>query len=166
MARTDVKWLLVGAGAIAAKRIAAALAGAQPGGLVAVCDVVKENAERIAAAHGASEVYANIDEALGKTKATAVYVATPVFLHVAHAIKAIQAGKHGNVFTDTSSSTNISPGQIEFAVQEVGPERILYGTDSPLYFAPMHRTRIELAEISDEAKRLILHDNAAALLKT
>ena len=94
MAQRDVKWLLVGAGAIAEKRVAAALAGAQPGGLVGVCDVVKENAERIAAAHGASETYTDIDEALGKTKATAVYVATPVFLHVPHAIKAIQAGKH------------------------------------------------------------------------
>lgn len=81
-----------------------------------------------------------------------------------HQVRAIQAGKHGNIFTDTSSSSNINPGQIEFAVREVGAEKVLYGTDSPLYFAPMHRVRIELAEISDEAKRLILHDNAAGLL--
>ena len=80
-----------------------------------------------------------------------------------HQVRAIQASKHGNIFTDTSSGTNINSGQIEYAVQEVGPEHILYGTDSPLYFAPMHRARIELAEISDQAKRLILHDNAAAL---
>jgi len=94
MTETNVNWLLVGAGAIAEKRVASALAGAREGGLVGVCDVVKANAEKIAGRHGASEVYADIDEALAKTTANAVYVATPVFLHVSHAIQALRAGKH------------------------------------------------------------------------
>jgi hypothetical protein len=80
-----------------------------------------------------------------------------------HQIRAIQASKHGNIYSDTSSSQNILPGLLEHAVKEIGPERILYGTDSPLYFAPMQRARINHAEISDQAKRLILHDNAAVM---
>ena len=52
---------------------------------------------------------------------------------------------------------------IEWAVKEIGAEHILYGTDSPLYFAPMQRARIDNAGISDREKRLILHDNAAAI---
>ena len=37
----NVKWLLVGAGDIARKRVAAALAGATDSELVAVCDMVR-----------------------------------------------------------------------------------------------------------------------------
>jgi predicted dehydrogenase len=45
----NVKWLLVGAGDIARKRVAAALAGAAGSELVAVCDMVRENAGALAA---------------------------------------------------------------------------------------------------------------------
>ena len=80
-----------------------------------------------------------------------------------HQVCAIQASKHGNVFTDTSSAKSITSNLIEWAVGEIGAEHILYGTDSPLYFAPMQRARIDKADISDRDKRLILHDNAARL---
>ena len=80
-----------------------------------------------------------------------------------HHVRAIQAGKHDNMFVDTSSAMNIIPGLLEWAVEQIGAERLLYGTDTPLYFLPMQRARIDHAEISDQQKRLILHDNAAAL---
>ena len=79
-------------------------------------------------------------------------------------VRAIQASRHGNVFTDTSSSKSIMPGLHEWAAKEVGADHILYGTDTPLYFAPMQRARIDHADLSDADKRLILHDNAARLL--
>ena len=82
-----------------------------------------------------------------------------------HQVKAISASKHGNIYTDTSSSMSISPGLIEWAVSEVGAEKILYGTDSPLYFAPMQRARIDKAEISYNDKIKILCSNAERLLK-
>lgn len=78
-------------------------------------------------------------------------------------VRAIQNSKHGNIFTDTSRAKSIVPNLIEWAVGEIGAEHILYGTDSPLYFAPMQRARIDYADISDHNKRLILHDNAAML---
>lgn len=70
----------------------------------------------------------------------------------------------GNVYADTSSANSIVNGLIEAAVAELGHERILFGTDTPLYFAPAQRARIDHAFISDDAKRAILHDNAAKLL--
>ena len=79
-------------------------------------------------------------------------------------VRAIQKSRHGNMFTDTSSAKSITSGLIEWAVREVGAERILYGTDSPLHFAPMQRARIDRADIPDSDKHLILHDNAARLL--
>lgn len=83
---------------------------------------------------------------------------------MAHQVRAVQRSRHGNVYADTSSSRSIVPGLIEWAVREVGAERILYGTDSPLYFAPMQRARIDQAEMPDEAKRVILRGNAERLL--
>jgi hypothetical protein len=81
-----------------------------------------------------------------------------------HQVRAIQASKRGNIWVDTSSASNILPGLVEWAVKEIGAERLLYGTDTPLYSVPMQRARIDHAEISDKAKRLILRGNAVKLL--
>jgi len=75
-----------------------------------------------------------------------------------HQVRAIQKSTHGNMFTDTSSSTSTFSRQIEWGVGEIGADKILYGTDSPLYFAPMQRARIDYAEIPDSDKRRILHE--------
>ncbi len=75
-------------------------------------------------------------------------------------VRAIQAAQHGNLWVDTSSARSILPKLIEWAVKEVGVDRLLFGSDTPLYHVALHRARIEAAEISDEDKRLILRDNA------
>lgn len=82
-----------------------------------------------------------------------------------HQVRAIQSGRHGNLFVDTSSANSITPKLIEWATREVGAERILFGTDTPLYFSPMQKVRIEHADIGDHEKRLILRDNAVRLLQ-
>jgi uncharacterized protein len=81
-------------------------------------------------------------------------------------VRAIQAARHGNVYTDTSSSQSLLPGLIEWAVREVGAERLLFGTDTPVYFAPAQRARIDFADLSDAQKRAILWDNARRILRT
>lgn len=80
-------------------------------------------------------------------------------------VRAIQTAQHDNVYVDTSSARSIQPGLIEWAVTEVGVDRVLYGTDTPTYFAGMQRTRIDQAELPDADKRRILRDGPAALLK-
>lgn len=80
-----------------------------------------------------------------------------------HQVRAIQKSKHGNVYADTSSAKSIMPRLIEWAVQEIGADRVLFGTDTPLYFAAMQRARIGHADISDEDKRRILRENAVKL---
>lgn len=81
-----------------------------------------------------------------------------------HQVRAIHKSKHGNVYTDTSSARSITPKLIEWAVGEIGPERILFGTDTPLYFSAMQRARIDHADIGDREKRMILCENAERLL--
>lgn len=78
-------------------------------------------------------------------------------------VRAVEASRHGNVYVDTSSARSLLPGLIEWAVETLGDERILYGTDTPLYSAAMQRARIDSADISDHSKRRILCQNAEAL---
>ena len=80
-----------------------------------------------------------------------------------HQARAIQASKHGNVYADSSSAQNIIPGLLEWTVNEVGAERILFGTDTPVYSVPMQRARVDYAELSDQQKQLILRDNSRKL---
>ena len=79
-------------------------------------------------------------------------------------VRAIQASKHGNVLTDTSSVWSILPGLIEWAVGEVGADHILYGSDTPLYFAPSQRARVDRADLTEIEKVMVLRDNAKRLL--
>ena len=95
-----------------------------------------------------------------------------ILAHIGHSetrtydlqIKAVKAATRGNVWADTSSAKSITSRLIEYAVDQIGAERILFGTDSPLYFPAMQKARIAYAGISDDAKRRILYDNAAELL--
>ena len=81
-----------------------------------------------------------------------------------HQLRAISASKHRNVYVDTSSAASITPGLVEYAVEQVGSDRIVFGTDTPLYFSPMQRARIDYAEISEADRANILRNTAARLL--
>ena len=79
-------------------------------------------------------------------------------------VHALKCAQHGNVYVDTSSKMSMNSGLIEWAVGEVGADRLLFGTDSPLYFSPCQKARIEYAEMEETAKRAILYENAKRLL--
>ena len=80
-----------------------------------------------------------------------------------HQVRAIQRSRHGNVYADTSSAQSMTPGLIEWAGSEIGFDRVLFGTDTPLYHTAMQRARIDHAELPHDAKRKILWENAAEL---
>lgn len=80
-------------------------------------------------------------------------------------VSAIRRSRAGNVYVDTSSARSICSGLVEWAVAEIGADRILFGTDTPLYSTACQKARIETAEISPAARRAILHGNAARLLR-
>lgn len=75
-------------------------------------------------------------------------------------VRAVQEAKHNNLWIDASSHCNFLPGLIEWAVSEIGAERIMFGSDTPLYHVALQRTRIDIANISARDKQLILYDNA------
>ena len=79
-------------------------------------------------------------------------------------VRALQRAKGNNLFIDTSSARSILPGLVEWAVKELGAERLLYGTDTPVYYAPMQWARVVCTDLSEREKRMILRENAFTLL--
>lgn len=75
-------------------------------------------------------------------------------------VRAIQAARHRNLWVDTSSGRSLIPGLVEWAVRELGADRILFGSDTPLYHVAMQHARIVHANLPDDARRLILRENA------
>lgn len=71
---------------------------------------------------------------------------------------------HKNVYVDTSGSQPVS-GILEYAVEKLGADRILYGSDAPGRDFSCQLGRIYGAEISDEDKNKILNLNAANIFK-
>ena len=91
---SKVKWLLTGAGDIATNRVASALVEAPNSELIAICDINRENAARLADRFGVKTVFADHAQALADSGADAVYIATPQDKHVPMCLQALKAGKH------------------------------------------------------------------------
>ena len=73
-------------------------------------------------------------------------------------VEAVANAKHGNIYVDTSASGAALNNIVEYAVQRVGSEKILFGTDT--YACAFSYPRIALADISMEDKENILYKNA------
>lgn len=67
-----------------------------------------------------------------------------------------------NLYLDLTYSRE-HPNMIEHFVDEVGPDRIVWGTDAPLFSQAQQVSKVLFARIPDEAKRKILFDTAARL---
>jgi len=91
---SKVRWLLVGAGDVSRKRVAPALNEAKGSVITAIADTQPDRARDLAQEYSVNETFENLAEALKKSSANAVYIATPVFLHVKHAIAALESGRH------------------------------------------------------------------------
>jgi len=78
-------------------------------------------------------------------------------------VEAIKKSKYGNIYVDTSGNASIRNRIIEYAVEQVGADNILFGTDT--YSAASQRGRIEYAQISFDDKQKILRTNALKLFE-
>jgi len=72
------------------------------------------------------------------------------------------AERNANAYLETSSV--LLYGKIEEAVERIGSERVLFGTDGPPIHPLPEVTKIRILRISEEAKANILGRNAARLL--
>jgi hypothetical protein len=72
--------------------------------------------------------------------------------------------RHANVSVDTSGSPPVS-GLVEYAVEKLGAERVVFGSDFPIRDFGCQLGRIEAARLGEEHRELVLWRNAARLLK-
>jgi len=79
---------------------------------------------------------------------------------ILEAIRVVQ--DYPNVYLDTASS-RLYPGVIEMMVSEVGPERVLYGSDVPVLSPIPQIGKVIYADIDEAEKKMILGLNAARL---
>jgi predicted dehydrogenase len=89
-----LRWGLIGCGDIARKRIARALRDSENCELVAVSRERAELVQSFAAEFEAQKAYRSWTELIADDAIDAVYIATPVDLHAAQAIAAVETGKH------------------------------------------------------------------------
>lgn len=76
-------------------------------------------------------------------------------------ITAAANARHGNIYVDTSASGLTRNNILEYAVEQIGSERILFGTDT--YSCAYAYGRIALADLSREDKENIFWKNAVRL---
>jgi predicted dehydrogenase len=94
MSDQTVRWGLIGCGDIARKRVAPALRDAPGRELLSVARAQSERAEAFARELGAATWHADWRDLVRDERIGAVYVATPVDLHVEQTVAAAEAGKH------------------------------------------------------------------------
>jgi hypothetical protein len=69
-----------------------------------------------------------------------------------------------NVVVDTSGAAP-EAGLVEYAVAQLGAGRVLYGSDAPVRDFAVAIARITGSRLDARTQRMILHDNAHALLQ-
>lgn len=79
-------------------------------------------------------------------------------------VRGVQAVRRcPNVWVDTSGAAP-EAGIVEYAIAQLGADRILYGSDAPIRDFGVAIARITGSRLDARIRQKILHDNAAALL--
>ncbi len=89
-----IRWGLIGCGDIAEKRVAPAMRDLDGHTIRAVARGDASRVHDFAARFSAGKAYATAEEVIADPEVNAVYLATPVDLHLPHTLAAARAGKH------------------------------------------------------------------------
>ncbi|MBS7619872.1 amidohydrolase [Candidatus Bathyarchaeota archaeon] len=73
------------------------------------------------------------------------------------------AEKHPNIFLETSGVRD--PRLIQYAVNRLGAERVLFGSDYPYLSLKKEKAKIECLKLPEEDKRLIMGRNATRIFE-
>jgi predicted dehydrogenase len=104
-----LRWGIIGAGDIADRGMAPAMANAPSASLVAVQRRDGEKAKAFAARHNVARSYNDVGKLLADPDVDAVYIGTPNVFHAAQTIMAAEAGKH--VLCDKPMATTVADAE-------------------------------------------------------
>ncbi len=71
---------------------------------------------------------------------------------------------HPNLFLDLGSSRMV-PGVVEWLVKTAGIDRVIYGSDYPIFDFGYERGRVDCAALEADEQQRVLYGNAAGLLR-
>jgi predicted TIM-barrel fold metal-dependent hydrolase len=82
------------------------------------------------------------------------------YFHVDEALDV--AEKYPNIVLETSAMPY--PEKIRAAVNRIGADRVVFGSDGPVSSPVLERQKVVIAELGDEAAGLVMGGNAERLL--
>lgn len=114
-----MKIALVGAGGMATWGHSPAFKLMEDVEIVAVCDIVREKAERYAEIHDVQKIYTDYKVMLDEIEADAIDICTPNYLHSVIAVDALRKGFH--VFCEKPDAVNVEEAlKMKAAADETG----------------------------------------------
>ena len=72
--------------------------------------------------------------------------------------------RHKNCYLDTSGYGHDRMGMLEYAVEKIGPDRVLFGSDFSINDPSTVIARIKNSFLTEEQKRKVFSENLQALL--
>lgn len=148
----DVRFGIVGCGAIAPWHVNG-IAGAKGASLVAVCDCIREKADKLAGGIGHIKVYTDYHEMLRDPDVDAVCICTPSGMHADMAVLAAKAGKH----VLTEKPADITLENIDCMIAACRKANVKLGVIFQRRTSPLWRTIKETIE-SGGLGRVVLGD--------
>lgn len=149
---TDIRLGIVGCNTIAPWH-AAGIREADGTRLVAVCDRVSDNAQRLAGEFGADRIYTDYDHMLADPDLDAVCICTPSGLHAGMALAAMAAGKH----VLTEKPVGIRLEDIDQVISASRRSGLKLGVVSQMRTIPVWR-RVRQAVQGGKLGRMVLAD--------
>ena len=147
---------LIGCGDIAQKRVAPALRDLLNCELVGVSRAQSKLAESFAKQFGANRWYADWRELIRDDEITAVYIATPVNLHLEQTIAAATAGKH----VLCEKPMGLSASECEQMIESCRSNNVKLGIAYYRHFYPVVRRMNEIIESGEIGKPVVAQINA------
>src|SRR2546421_2382921 len=151
-----LSWGLIGCGDIARKRGAPALRDSADCDLVAVSRGRVELAETFAREFGVRKWYSAWQELLLDQEIDAVYIATPVNLHVSQTIAAAEAGKH--VLCEKPMAMNVS--ECDRMIAAARANKVKLGVAYYRHFYPVIERVKEIIQASEIVAPVLAQINA------
>lgn len=118
-----INWGLVGCGDISNKRVAPAIKNQPDGRLLAVMSPYEKELKDFAKNHNIQKRYLDLESMLQDDEISAVYVATPIFLHFEPALAALKMGKHVLV----EKPMALTNQECELLINEASKQNVILG---------------------------------------